>query len=70
MSTPSQAIIRTPETRPPAFDAVIELVGLFALAIAIGAVYVGARRTRQNRPEEVVDKPAEDKPKKRRSTRG
>lgn len=70
MSTTSQATTRIPEVRPPASDAAIELVGLLALAIAIAAVYVGARRTRQNRPEEVVDKPAEVKPKKRRSTRG
>lgn len=70
MSTPSHATTRTPEVRPPAFDAVIELVGLFVLAIAIAAVYVGARRTRQTRPEDVVDKPAEAKPKKRRSARG
>lgn len=49
MSRPTYATTRTSDNRPPASDAVIELVGLLAIAIAIGDVCVGARRTRQER---------------------
>ncbi|MDP1792458.1 MAG: hypothetical protein Q8L12_17975 [Methylibium sp.] len=54
--------------RPPASDTVIEFVGLLAIAIAIGAVYVGARRTRQDRPGDANAAPTDPRPqsKKRR----
>lgn len=37
------------DERPPAGEAMLELIGLIAIAVAAAAVYFGARRTRQDR---------------------
>lgn len=57
MSRSTYATTRANDERPPISDTAIELVGLLAIAIAVGAVYVGARRTRQERPEGSNDAP-------------
>lgn len=40
---------RAADERPPAGEAMLELIGLIAIAVAAAAVYFGARRTRQDR---------------------
>lgn len=37
------------DERPPAGEAMLELIGLIAIAVAAAAVYFGARRTRKDR---------------------
>ena len=68
ISSPSLTTTAARDGRPPASDTVIEFVGLLAIAIAIGAVYVGARRTRQDRPGDANAAPTDPRPqsKKRR----
>jgi hypothetical protein len=46
------------DERPPAGEAMLELIGLIAIAVAAAAVYFGARRTRQDRTGGPREKPA------------
>lgn len=69
MSSPTHATTAARDGRPPASDTVIEFVGLLAIAIAIGAVYIGARRTRQDRPGDASDAPTRPAPTTRKRRR-
>ncbi|WP_428423198.1 hypothetical protein [Methylibium sp.] len=61
------AVTLAPDERPPASYGTLELIGFLAIAAAAGAVYVGARRTRQDRPGSASV--ARDKPKPRRASK-